>query len=130
MDKYLQNTSFFNWIRRQSYNTKSASRFWSSLLHTLPIILHWISWCPGAGHHITVGRDCILSIGEHAFLHPKTISLLNKKSVTVLAQAKSGRDSITLAETWKNNADLGLTAWKNNADLSNAYFFLYTWKKI
>jgi hypothetical protein len=111
LDKYLQNSSVITWLRRQSFSIKSASKVWSSLLRTVPIILYWISWRPGAGLHIIVGRDQILNLGEHAFLQPGTIDLLNQRSVTVLAHVKSGRDPITLADTWKNNADFGFTGF-------------------
>jgi hypothetical protein len=44
LDKYLQNATLFNWLRKQSHFIKSASRIWSSLIRTIPIILHWLSW--------------------------------------------------------------------------------------
>lgn len=64
---------------------------------------------PGAGDQILLGRDQILSLDDHAFLHPETITLSNQNSVVVLAQAKKGRDPITLTDTWKSSADLGLS---------------------
>jgi hypothetical protein len=110
MDKYLQNATLTNWLRKHSHFFKAASRIWSSLVRTTPIILHWLSWRPGAGHLITIGRDRILNIGDNSFLHPETISFKSKK-VTVLAQATVAKDPITLAEKWKSNNDLGLTGF-------------------
>jgi hypothetical protein len=102
MDKYLQNSTLINWLRFPSHIFNSASRIWSSLTRTIPIINHWLSWRPGAGHLITIGRDRILGIGDRSFLHEETITLLNKKQVTVLAQASVARDPVTSAEVWKS----------------------------
>jgi hypothetical protein len=66
-DKYLHNSTLINWIRRPSHNCNSTSRIWSSLIRSIPIINHWLSWCPGAGHLISIGRDRILGIGDSPF---------------------------------------------------------------
>jgi hypothetical protein len=107
--KYLKNATLTNWLRNHTHFIKAASRIWSSLVHTTPIILHWLSWHPGAGHQITIGRDRILNIGDKSILHPKTISLINQKNITVLAQASVAKDPFTQAEIWKSNSELGLS---------------------
>jgi hypothetical protein len=90
---------------------KVASRIWANLVRTTPIILHWLSWCPGGGHLINIGKDRILNIGDSSFIHAETISLLNQRNITVLAQATTARDPITLVENWKSSNDLGLTGF-------------------
>jgi hypothetical protein len=42
-DKYLHNSSIIDWIRHHSHKQVSASKFWTSLRRTLPIINHWAS---------------------------------------------------------------------------------------
>jgi hypothetical protein len=86
-----------------------ASRIWSSLVRTIPIILHWISWRPGARFHILIGRDRILGLGERSFLLNETINQLNQKQVYVLAHAVVARNPITTTELWMSSTDLGLT---------------------
>jgi hypothetical protein len=62
-DKYLKNSSTYPMAKKTSHKDGSASRIWSSLLRTLPIILHWITWLPGSGNHIKIGCDRILRYG-------------------------------------------------------------------
>jgi hypothetical protein len=75
----------------------------------LPFINHWLSWCPGAGHLICVGRDRILGIGDTSFLNEELITLLNQKQVSTLAQASLARDTFTYAEVWQSSTELELT---------------------
>lgn len=76
LDKYLQNTTLVNWLRKPTHFISSTSRVWSSLVRTIPIILHWLSWRPGAGHLIMIGRDRILGLGERSILLNDTINLV------------------------------------------------------
>jgi hypothetical protein len=107
--KYLPNSSLLSWFRKSSHTYSSASRIWLSLLRSLPIILHWITWCPGAGHSISLGRDRILGLGEGSFLSSNLLSALKLRQVTTLALAKVGRESVFTAEKWRSSVDLGLT---------------------
>jgi len=109
MDKYLQNTTLDNWLRKPSHFIKSTSRIWSSLVHIIPLILHRISWRPGAGIHIFIGRDKILGLGERSFLQDETIVRFNQFQVYVLSQAVVERNPRMTSEVWRNNSDLGLT---------------------
>jgi hypothetical protein len=68
MEKYLQNSMLINWLRMPTHCFNSASRTWTSLTRTIPIITHWLSWRPGSGHLISIGRDQILGIGNIPFL--------------------------------------------------------------
>jgi hypothetical protein len=96
--KYIQNQSLVNWLRKPSHLISSASRIWSSLLHTLPIIQHWLCWRPGAGFQIEIGRDKILGLGESSFLRNETIKHLNHNRVFVLAQVSVAKNSTTKAD--------------------------------
>jgi hypothetical protein len=109
MDKYLHNSTLIIWIRKPSHTLTSVSRVWSSLIRTLPVINHWLSWRPGAGHLITIGRDRILGIGDKYFLSEELITLLNRKQVTTLAQASKFQDPVTFAEVWRSDEDLEIT---------------------
>jgi hypothetical protein len=75
----------------------------------IPLILHWISWRSGTRHHILLGRDIILGLGERYFLLNETINHLNQKQVCVLAHAVVARNPITAAELWMSSTDLGMT---------------------
>jgi hypothetical protein len=87
MDKYLHNTSLLNWLRRPTHNFHSVSRMWASLLRSLPVIIQWISWNPGDGHLIAIGKDKILGIDDLSLLNSELISFLNTKQVHTLSQA-------------------------------------------
>jgi len=78
-DKYLHNTTLFNWLRQPTHNLLAVSRMWASLVCSLPIINHWISWNLGAGHHISIGRDKILGMGDVSLLSLELVEILNSK---------------------------------------------------
>jgi hypothetical protein len=44
--------------------TTSASNTWKKLLKVVHIITHWLSWSPGSGHSVLIGRDNILGLGN------------------------------------------------------------------
>lgn len=109
MSKYLHNLSPISWLRKLSHDTNSASKIWSSLVRTLPIILNWISWRPGAGSLIIVGRDRILGLGENSVLLNETINHLNQSQILVLEDAVRAEFPTMPTERWKSSSDLGLT---------------------
>jgi hypothetical protein len=108
-DKYLKNVSLINWIRRPSHLSNSASKIWSCLTRALPSIIHWLSWCPGTGQQIIVGRDRILGIGDASFLSEDLLYRLNQKHITTLAHASLRRDPLTLAEVWRSSSELEIS---------------------
>jgi hypothetical protein len=108
-DKYLHNTTIINWFRSVSFKHNSTSRIWNSLLKSVHLITHWLSWVPGSGHLISIGRDQILGLGDKSFLSHDILEHLKKKKITVLAQAKNHFDHNTLTKNWFGSVDLGLT---------------------
>jgi hypothetical protein len=67
-DKYLKNSTVINWYRLASQKVSATSRMWNSLVQTVHVIIHWLSWSPGKGHYINLGRDQILGLGKsHSF---------------------------------------------------------------
>jgi hypothetical protein len=46
-DKYLPYTSVATWLRSTQVFQPVASHFWKSLMKSLPLITHWLSWKPG-----------------------------------------------------------------------------------
>lgn len=117
-DKYLQNTSIINWLTRPNHKYNSTSRVWVSLLHSLPIILHWITWCPGTGNQIKIGCDRILGMGIRSILSTELLTTLNSKHVTFLSQASKAQEHYNSTERWRSSDELGLmdaqaTKWSN-----------------
>jgi hypothetical protein len=84
-NKYLKNTTLINWLRQPSHHCTSPLKIWSSLIRALPIILHWLRWCPGASSLIVVVRDKILGMGEISLLSVKLLTALKEKNITTLA---------------------------------------------
>jgi hypothetical protein len=108
-DKYLHNATLVNWIRRPSHFSNSCFEDLVESHSRAPSINHWLSWCPGTGHLINIGRDRILGIGDNSFLNEELLTLLNQKQITTLAQASLSRDPFTFAEVWRSSTDLELT---------------------
>jgi hypothetical protein len=77
--KYLHQLPVHIWIRFAPERPTSGSQSWKHLSSTLPIILQWISWKPGNGCLIQVGRDCILGLGRKAMLSPPLLTHLQEK---------------------------------------------------
>jgi hypothetical protein len=65
IDKYLPHTTVKNWFRSPSFFYNTTSRFWRGLMKAIHLITHWLSWSPGSGHLIEIGRDNILGMGEN-----------------------------------------------------------------
>jgi hypothetical protein len=108
-NKYLKNTTLINCLRQPSHHCASPSKFWSSLIRTLPIILHWIRWCPRAGSLSVVGRDKILGMSERSLLSAELLSTLEAKNISTLAHASQAIDLLSFATVWRNNDELGLS---------------------
>jgi hypothetical protein len=68
IDKYLPHTTVKNWFRSPSFFYNTTSRFWRGLMKAIHLITHWLSWSPGSGHLIEIGRDNILAMREKSFL--------------------------------------------------------------
>jgi hypothetical protein len=109
MDKYMPNTTVTNWFRLASHKQTSASRIWNSLIKSVHVITHWLSWLPGSGHLISISRDRILGLGDSSFLSDALITLLRQQRITVLAQAKGSQDHFTYSENWICSEELGIT---------------------
>jgi hypothetical protein len=73
------------------------------------VIIHWLSWSPGTGQLINIGRDRVLGLGEKSILSDELITILNQKKITVLALAKVSHNPITFTESWIGSAELGLS---------------------
>jgi hypothetical protein len=71
----------------------------NSLIKSVHVITHWLSWIPGSGHLISIGRDKILGLGDNSMLSPALITLLRQKKITVLAQAKGPRTTLHTLKT-------------------------------
>jgi hypothetical protein len=105
--KYYPHLPVHLWIRSASVRSSIASHTWKHLLFSLPIILHWISWNPGNGFSIEIGRDALLGLGGRAFLSTKLLLHLHKKSIYFLYQISSTSDG-HLGNSWLNSVDLNL----------------------
>jgi hypothetical protein len=68
-DKYLPHCSVATWLRSASHRTTVASQIWKNLLKSLHIITHWLSWKPGTGHSVLIGKDLILGLGNSSLYH-------------------------------------------------------------
>ena len=56
-DKYKKNFTVIDWLGMEIQRVSATSRMWNSLVQTVHVILHWLSWSPGKGHNIILGRD-------------------------------------------------------------------------
>jgi hypothetical protein len=97
-DKYLHNTTVINWYRSTSFKQNAASRIWNSLIKSVHLITHWLSWIPGSGHLISIGRDRILGLGDRSLLSHDLTTHLKQKKITILAQAKNHLEHCSLTE--------------------------------
>jgi hypothetical protein len=77
--KYLHHLPVQIWIRFAEARPSSGSHTWKKISATLPIILKWLSWDPGDGHLIEVGRDCILDLGRKRFSPRRFVLIYNTK---------------------------------------------------
>jgi hypothetical protein len=108
-DKYLPFTTVINWFRSTSFQQTMASRIWNSLLKSVHLITNWLSWIPGSGHHVVLGRDKILGMGDRSFLSHTLISLLRQKNILLLSQARGQLDQVSTTTNWIRSNELGIT---------------------
>jgi hypothetical protein len=106
--KYFPLLPVHIWIRSASERPTSGSQTWKHLSKSLPIILQWISWNPGNGYLIEVGRDTLLGLGRHAMLSPPLLAHLHSKSLFFLHQFRSPSSGGQLGEHWLSGMDLQL----------------------
>jgi hypothetical protein len=108
-DKYLPHTTIKNWFRSHTFQHKATSRIWGGLMKSVHLINHWLSWNPGSGQLIALGKDRILGMGENSFLSLNILSALHCQNIFTLAQAMRHYDRQHLSSTWLNSNDLGFT---------------------
>jgi hypothetical protein len=101
-DKYFPHISVTTWLRSALPVSSFGSQTWKNLLNSLPLIVHWLAWKPGAGDSIITGKDEILGMGKDSFLSAELITCLNRKNVYFLFQASR-------AYTRGRSAPIGLT---------------------
>jgi ribonuclease HI len=106
--KYFPSLPVHIWIRSASDRPNRGSIIWKHLSLTLPIILHWISWNPGNGQLIEVGRDCILGLGRHALLSAPLLAHLHRKNIFFLHQIISPSNGGLLGDHWLSGEELQL----------------------
>jgi ribonuclease HI len=85
-----------------------GSQTWKHLLSSLPILLQGLSWNPGNGCLIEVGRDSFLGLGRKALLSPPLLAHLQAKSLIFLHQFCYQTTNGPLGDTWLNGSDLQL----------------------
>ena len=73
------------------------------------MITNWLSWKPGIGHLVDLGRDGILGIGEASILSYTLVNSLSIKCVSVLAQARRPQEQDSIVTSWLSSEDLALT---------------------
>jgi hypothetical protein len=108
-DKYLPHTIVLNWFRSPTFHQKATSRIWYGLLKSVHLITHWLSWTPGSGQLIALGRDMILGMGDKSFLSSNLLSELRQRNITSLSQARRHIDPLSSSSFWINSTELGFT---------------------
>ena len=108
-DKYLPHTTIKNWFRSHTFQQKANSRIWGGLMKSVHLITHWLSWNPGSGQLIALGKDMILGMGGNFLLSLNILSALHCRNIFTLARAMRHYDIQHLSSTWLNNNDLGFT---------------------
>jgi len=98
-----------NWLRSVTFHFSSASKIRNGLLKAIPLITNWLSWMPGTGHLMAIGRDKILGLGTDSYLSNSLINALSQKHVSVLAHVWRPHEQDSLLSTWYNSLELELT---------------------
>jgi hypothetical protein len=106
------------WLHRVLLGGAKGSPTWRYLQRSLPILLHWLAWCPGTGELIRIGKDQILGMGDKAMLSDELIAFLNQQGIYFLSQASRDARQDAMGQTWIKSAELGIegdlaTEWKN-----------------
>jgi hypothetical protein len=58
------------------------------MVKSLDLITHWLSWCPGSGQSVLIGKDEILGLGLNSFLLHELITSLRQRNIHYLYQAR------------------------------------------
>jgi hypothetical protein len=104
--KYFPQLPVLFWLRSASERPTVCSQTWKHLLTTLPIILHWLSWAPGNGHLIEVGRDSLLGLGKLAMLSTDLLKHLHQKNLFFLYQFISSHSGGLLSDRWLSSEEI------------------------
>jgi hypothetical protein len=108
-DKYLPYVSVTTWLRSTTFQLTSASHTWKNLLKYVHLLTNWLSWSPGLGHSVQLGRDRILGLGNSSYLSQNLLFILKQKNITLLYQARGINWSGFISSQWKESDELGLT---------------------
>jgi hypothetical protein len=106
--KYYPYASVDRWLHTVIVSDVTGSQTWKHLLKSLHIILHWIAWILGTGHHILFSKDHILRMGEGVVLIEELIIALNRKGIYFLFQAQCEARVGMIGTNWHSNNALGL----------------------
>ena len=112
--KYFPSLPVHLWIRSTPDCPNQGSLIWKQLSKTLPIILQWISWNPGNGQQIEVGRDYILGLGSRALLSAPLLTHLHSRNLFYLYQFISPINGGLLGNHWLSGEELQLKADLHN----------------
>jgi len=74
--KYFPFNTISNWLRSTSFYYPTTSKIWSSLVKSVHLIMNWISWKPGSGIDVNLGRDIILGLGPSSYISSQLIGVL------------------------------------------------------
>jgi len=74
-----------NWLRTHFFRKTGISRIWSGLLQVFYLILHGLSWIPGNGIFINLGKDRILGMGDFSFLLSNLLLVLKDQNILSFA---------------------------------------------
>jgi hypothetical protein len=100
-DKYLGSLPLVNWIRKPSFLLRKVSPFWKGMVASIPVILHWLVWKPGAGTDICIGGDKILGLGDRSLLSTELRSQLRLQNLLTLLRLKfSQAAALSLTDGW------------------------------
>jgi hypothetical protein len=108
-DKYLPSTTIINWLRSPTFNMTTVSKIWGGLLKSIHLITQWLSWIPGSGHLVALGRDKILGLDDRSILSPELVSFLRQNKISVLSQARNLTEQVGPSTSWYRYGDLGLS---------------------
>jgi hypothetical protein len=108
-DKYLPYVSVTTWLRSTTFQPSTASQTWKNLLKFVHLLTNWLSWSLGSGHHVQLGRDRILGMGNSSFLSQNLLSILKQKNITLLYQARGPTRPDSFSSQWIESDDLGIT---------------------
>jgi hypothetical protein len=107
-DKYLPYTSVATWFRSSSSRMSTTSLTWKNLLKALPIITQWLSWSPGSGQSIIIGKDMILGWGPLLSCLPHSLLSYIKETLHFYIRLVEGLIPGSLGTLWKESGELAL----------------------